>query len=695
MTRRYLTVFAFAALAAAPLAAQEPPFLSRSEYLLLANAISGDAAYEHVRFTTQFHKPRGGAEGLMAIARYVEARAREYGLDEVRLIRQDADAGAWNARAADLSLEVTGPEAGPAEWRRLASLRQTQLHLADNSRSADVTAEIVDVGDGTDSASYAGKDIRGKLVLAWGNLGQVAQRAVRERGAVGVISRPDPSGAQAMDHPDQVRWSSAPGWTFAFVLSHRQGAALAQELARGPRRARAVVDVATDSTDRWQVMVEGVVRGTDPALPAIVLTAHMQEEKYSANDDGSGVATTLEVARAFATLVANGRLPRPRRSIRFWWTTEISSERQYFADHPEEAARLWLNINHDMVGANQGQDVLRVQNITRLPWTRAHFLEEVADATIRWLVDANGQQLAALQVPAGAVPWRAQPIIAHLGTRHRYNAALVPFHNNTDHMTFTEAPVGVPGITFTNWPDNYIHTTDDDLWNIDRTQLERNAVAMAMMTAFLARAGDGDVPALVAATVGHGMRRLGGAYGQAAEWLLTADSAGRSDAYRRGRAQIEEVARVAARHVQSAGDVATGDTARRLIAHSAAQVDSDARVYLADLDELWRDLMGRAPPPAAPGAAEQRLAALRPVLAAGPREFLTRRNVPGVPGLHNLMAFEVLNAVDGRRNGRDIFRLVAAEARAAGAAYYGMVTPEAVETYLGNLVHAELVRMQP
>lgn len=690
-----LTVLAVASLAAAPLAAQEPPFVSRAEYLLLANAISGDAAYEHLRFTTQFHKPRGGAEGLMAIARYVEARAREYGLDEVRLIRQDADGGAWNARAADLSLEVAGAPAGPAEWRRVASLRQAQLHLADNSRSADVTAEIVDVGSGADSASYAGKDVRGKLVLAWGPIGQVAQRAVRERGAAGVVSRPDPAGAQAMDYPDQVRWSFAPAWTFAFVLSHRQGAALAQELARGTRRARAVVDVAADSTDRWQVMVEGVVRGTDPALPAIVLTGHMQEEKYSANDDGSGVATTLEVARAFATLVADGRLPRPRRSIRFWWTTEIGSERRYFADHPDEIARLWLNVNHDMVGANQGQDVLRVQNVTRLPWTRAHFLEEVTEATIRWLVDANGQQLAAVQTPAGAVPWRPQPIVAHLGTRHRYNAALVPFHNNTDHMTFTEAPVGIPGITFTNWPDNYIHTTDDDLWNIDRTQLERNAVAMAMLAAFLARAADGDVPALVAATTGHGMRRLGEAYGQAAGWLLAADSAGRSEAYRTGRAQIEEVARAASAHVRSVGDVATGDAARRLIVRGAGQVEADARARLADLDQIWRDLAGRAAPPATPGPAELRLAALRPILAAGPREFLTRRGVPGVPGLHGLMAFEVLNAVDGRRTGLDIYRLVAAEARAAGPAYYGVVAPEAVETYLGNLVRAELVRMQP
>jgi hypothetical protein len=191
------------------------------------------------------------------------------------------------------------------------------------------------------------------------------------------------------------------------------------------------------------------------------------------------------------------------------------------------------------------------------------------------------------------------------------------------------------------------------------------------------------------------MRRLGEAYGQAAGWLLAADSAGRGEAYRRGRIQIEETAKVAARHVRSAEDVVAAEPSRRLIARGAGQVEADARARLADLDQLWRDLMGRAAPPAAPDAGELRLAALRPELAAGPREFLGRRGVPVVPGLHGLMAFEVLNAVDGRRTGLDIYRLVAAEARAAGAAYYGVVTPEAVEAYLGNLVRAELVRMRP
>jgi hypothetical protein len=57
------------------------------------------------------------------------------------------------------------------------------------------------------------------------------------------------------------------------------------------------------------------------------------------------------------------------------------------------------------------------------------------------------------------------------------------------------------------------------------------------------------------------------------------------------------------------------------------------------------------------------------------------------------MAHEILNAVNGRRTGLDIYRLVAAQARAGGAGYYGIVTPAMVARYLDNLAAVGLVRL--
>ena len=63
----------------------------------------------------------------------------------------------------------------------------------------------------------------------------------------------------------------------------------------------------------------------------------------------------------------------------------------------------------------------------------------------------------------------------------------------------------------------------------------------------------------------------------------------------------------------------------------------------------------------------------------------SRGRIGGVRGLHSLMSFEVLHGVNGERSGLDIYRYVADEAREAGEYYYGVVTPEAVLEYLGNV----------
>ena len=69
--------------------------------------------------------------------------------------------------------------------------------------------------------------------------------------------------------------------------------------------------------------------------------------------------------------------------------------------------------------------------------------------------------------------------------------------------------IGIPGVTFTNWPDDYIHSTDDDLWQMDATQLKRNAVAVASAAWVLANAGDGDASVLAGEIVGRGLSRVG------------------------------------------------------------------------------------------------------------------------------------------------------------------------------------------
>ena len=690
-------IFGACFLSPAAVLSQELPFLTESQYRYLVGEISGDASYEHIRFHTQFHKPRGGTPGLMKVAEYFEAKAKEYGLEDVKLIRQKSDDTPWHANSA--SLWMIEPEV-----RLLADIQQTPIRLADYSRMDDVQAELVDVGAGLAESDYAGKDVAGRIVLAHGNAGQVMAEAVWKRKALGVIYFPNPSSVgyplNSLTYPDQIRWITLPAEsedhkppTFAFVLSTRQGVLLRNQLAGSSKPIKVHAKVDTEyGGEPWQVMVEAFIKGTGINDQDVVLTGHLQEEKYSANDDGSGSANTLEIARALTKLIREGRLPRPRRNLRFWWVTEISSQRQYFADNPAEAQKILLNINQDMVGANQAQDVLRVQNITRVPFSRSHFLTALAERVIRFVVESNTEQLAIPQPEGRSGP--PKPIYSTLGTRHRYNAAMIPFHNSTDHMTFNEAPVGVPGITFTNWPDNFIHTSDDDLWNIDRTQLQRNAFAAAMIAFVAANASDSSIPELATETYNAALAHLTVDAAVANNLIRSSEEAGLSSAYRTARNQIRQgILRERRALLSVAGTGSKGGPGAAVV---AGLLDSLVRLEVslqADLDRFVLALKGRTVMPAALGEKEKEMATRIPRLTAGPREFLEgRKKIGGVSGFHNLMAFEATNFVDGQRSALGIYEAVLAEALHAGKFYYGNVTIEMVDQHLKNLEKAGLIK---
>ena len=71
------------------------------------------------------------------------------------------------------------------------------------------------------------------------------------------------------------------------------------------------------------------IPGTDPEAGEIIFSAHLFEGyvKQGANDNKSGSAGILEVARTLHTLIEEGRLPRPKRTIRFLVGTGIFRHR--------------------------------------------------------------------------------------------------------------------------------------------------------------------------------------------------------------------------------------------------------------------------------------------------------------------------------------------------------------------------------
>jgi hypothetical protein len=603
---------------------QTSPFVDERTERLLVNELSGDRAFETLRITTQWHKP-SSSEGFFAVARYVMQQAKGAGLEDVRWIDQVGHSTPWTCRAAEAWL-VEGKGAGTKETK-LGSFAEVATSIADYSRPANVTADLVDVGAGDVAADYQGKDVRGKIVLAYGNPAAVTEQAVWKRGAAGILAWSSTRLNALADHPDQVAWQRVPEkdgpsgekTTFAFVLSARDGKALSDRLrgeaarrifAEGTGvsatklRVRVIVDSVV-SPEKKTAMVEARLRGADPTLPEIVLTGHLQEEKFSANDDQSGVANVLEIGRALARLVSEGKIPRPRRGIRFWWADEIYSEYRYFADHPGEEKKILADLNEDMVGARQSLGG-RVQHMARTPWVRPSFLSDVQESILDMVVSGNTAYLPAFQahsIPAG-VPF-SKPIFSHLGSREPYHARAVPYFSNTDHMVFDDSWVGVPATTLTNWPDEYIHSSGDDLWQVDATQLKRNAFIVASTALWLANAGPSEAALAASFVAGRGLTRLGSDFATGLARIASFD-APRDEDYRAAANLLsvsleKEIAAI--RSVEALAPVAEEALRPRI-----AGLEQAARELQALLVSTFRERSGGRTAGDAPSAAEQRLA---------------------------------------------------------------------------------------
>ncbi len=688
--------------------AQESPFVSPEMFRALGGEISGDISYDHLRHLTLHHSINGASRGFRDKERWIAEQARKFGLEDVRILDDIRFKGpGWSPLAGELYIVSPDP-------RRLISFQEIAVAIADYSRSGTWEGELVDVAAGVAVSDYEGKDVKGKIVLASGSPATVMEQAVWNRGALGVVYY---NAARGIDHPDQVAWtrlnSRPPNGkenTFAFSVSYRTGMELKQRLSPRPKPGptpgsfgeglepgekillRAKVEAEFEENPK-QWIVEGWIHGTERHDQQIVLTAHAQEEKFSANDDNSGCANLLEIGRALVKLIAEGKLPRPARDIRFWWTNEIDAEYEYFAAHPDERRKILLNINQDMVGAKQSAGS-RIQHITRTPWSRPSYLNDVVESIATMVMRGNSAYLAAAQ--AGTRQPFSKPIVSRMGTRERYGAEIVPYFDSTDHLVFNDVIIGAPGVTLTNWPDDFIHSSDDDLWQMDPTQLQRNAFIVAATTLCFANLEPAGLPLLAVEVQAGARRSLDEAYRRANEMLILAAPAERQGAYLDGVNLIEQARLRAGATLDSLR--VFGPTAKL-----AAELDewktrlgAGANNLLQDFGRNYILLTGGSPSTAAqPSGEEKAMAGKVPVIAGSIADFLEKRRDLDKTGLHSLMSYEVWNFVDGRRSYLDIYKAVRAEAQSVGAWYYGTVSAKQVADLLDAGVKSGLLKLKP
>jgi hypothetical protein len=395
-------------------------------------------------------------------AKNVAAIMRRAGLDDVDVGSPPADgvtqAGFWTMPLAwDVkvgTLEIIEP-AVPADQRVLADYQKVPTSLcmwSGPTPAGGVVADLVLPPTGGQIA-----DLRGKVVLG-------ASKAVAVRaGALGMISEATEN-RELVDERGWVNSFGDNGWSFTkgnaplpcFSITPRGSQLVRDLLKKGPVKVRANID------SRYYAgvypYVTGVIRGTDGANAEEVLSlGHLFEQ--GAHDNATGVASIIGAAETLNRLIASGRLPRPKRTIRVLGMGE------------EYGALYYLTHNVDRVK----------RTIAAMCIDSPAGLQNLAGTEHTWIlnpqsassyVDAFALKLAQEYYPTVSRPWSSSP--------HR---------SSTDNF-LGDPMIGIPTVMpHGGYGVPAHHNSGDTPATVDPKSLRDMMVVNAAYTYFLAAAG--------------------------------------------------------------------------------------------------------------------------------------------------------------------------------------------------------------
>jgi aminopeptidase YwaD len=500
-------------------AQQRTPLLPEKDVAALANEISGETAKRNLDGLARLHRQRGSL-GFHAAAELVAERARAYGLSDAAILQFPADGKifygtqrsrpGWDAEEGEL--EEVKAKSGETSMK-IASYRAMPIVLGEDSESADVVAELVDVGEGTKESDYAGKDVRGKIVLVGAQPGAAQDLAAGKFGAAGMVSyAQNQKTAWWGEDENLIRWGHLETFsankTFAFMVSLKTARGLRERLTKGEKITLHAVVKAGQHASNYEV-VTATIPGADVKLKEeeIVFSCHLDHQRPGANDNASGCVTILEVGRTLQKLIVEGKLARPARTIRFFWPPEIEGTLALLNGKPDMARRIRAAVHMDMVGG--GPATKAVFHVTRGPMSLPSFVHDVAWAFAEF-VNEQSYKFAA----TGSAEY---PLVAPEGGKEPLRAEYSAYTMGSDHDVYQDSSFGIPAIYLNDWPDRYIHTNFDSAANIDTTKLKRAAFIGAASGYFLAQVNGADYPGLLQAIKTNQFFRTGAAMRRAAQ----------------------------------------------------------------------------------------------------------------------------------------------------------------------------------
>lgn len=483
---------------------------------IIASMIDGRRCLDHIREIGHFDRSLG-SDGYHQAAEYVLAALQDWGLERnIVTWAMDNTPVPWNWSVPP----AWEPHAGlfkvvSPEEKTLVNFFTTPTCIHPWSAATPpegVSAEIVHVGAGTSDADYEGKDVRGKIVFAdRGATWLVYVHAIEKRGALGYISDDIlaiPHVKTREQYPDMVLWYTfyereygsgglLKGWGLS--ISPRMGDYLRELLRRGPVTGHCQIDALTFSGVMENVV--GSIEGQDLAEQEFLNMAHLDHYRPGAMDNASGCSVLLEAAESLNRLIDAGKLPRPRRSIRFLFGPEGHMSNVYPHSLGDRVSNIIGSWTADTVGAKPhvvGGPLL----FSRASAATPTYLNDLGVDLLKescLYYSSMGNSPVSTGVSSDSV------IKAKAGSSP-FKFETIPYGIHSDNACI--AGWGVPAVGIFQWPSIIWHTQYDTVDKLDEGELARCAWATAAISYQVASAGPREAKILMHQVANHSRRRL-------------------------------------------------------------------------------------------------------------------------------------------------------------------------------------------
>jgi len=477
--------------------------LRRDIFYRMDDELNGERAQDIVDALTRFYRSPG-SKGYHLATDFIEEQLKDLNLSDVRRETYPLDGEtAFANRKTPLAWEPIGAELTMVSprVRHLVSYDEAPSCIAwwsGSTAPGGSEYEVVDVGTGESETDYEGKDVAGRVVFlrdtgrreTW----EQAARLASQHGAAGIIND------YILDHtppartpetvPDAVqlqrlRVDRPEVW--ALSINHHASRILSAALAEGPVRIRA--DVQARSFVGEGVNLTATIAGSEMPQESVYFVSHTTSGTKPGANCAAGAALSVEVARTIQTLIDAGKLPRPRRSIKFLWNIEGMGSHFLFDQHPGEVEGIIAGFNYCSPGHDQHKLNSSLM-FYRVPDSVPSFVNDLCSD----LIEESPKEAHWVFKPDREIP------LVRLKE--------MPYTPWSDNHRWNEK--GIPTVLLMSWPDRYFHTQLLRADCTDPAVMKRAGLVSAVPAYLLADADASTAEEILLRLRARGLNRING-----------------------------------------------------------------------------------------------------------------------------------------------------------------------------------------